>query len=233
VNPRISDKNYIPSYGLTLVAGLPLPEEITANIQALQQEIEAAWPGRFRWYTPAQLHVTVAALLRGRYRPGPPLLRSELPGDLEAFAEVLTASAEDVQPFKLKFLGGSLGKGGGLVVRAYGGEAARDRFGAIHARFAELDPPKAGETLHATLGFQRVFSQTSAEDMAGNETRLRNWLEAFAGSCRIEMLWLVHYSNRTLSQVVGKVKLPLGEKSSLNGEELVKRLGILENMRAA
>ncbi len=65
-------KNTATSYGLTLVAAFPPPPAICDSIQRLQGQLEQSLPGRFTWYERDWLHVTLLALLRGRYREQPP-----------------------------------------------------------------------------------------------------------------------------------------------------------------
>lgn len=219
----MSDKNIISSYGLTLVTGMPFQSHLASQIMSIQNEIDTILPALFHWYATAQLHVTLAALLRGRYRDGPPLRRSELPEDLDSLALAIAQAAEDVRPFDLELRGLFLGENGELAVHAHGGEMARQRFGSIHAQFPELDPPKSAAGMHATLGF---LSEPGPADVDKGRAVLRGWDERFLGVTHVESAWLVHYGNRTLNELLGKIKLPLGSKFTLEGKLLADALAL-------
>ena len=61
-------KNTATSYGLTLMTALPPPPAICDSIQRIQRQLELLLPHCFTWYARDWLHVTLLALLRGRYR---------------------------------------------------------------------------------------------------------------------------------------------------------------------
>src|SRR5688500_17244176 len=83
-------KNTVTSYGLTLVIGLPFPLNIGSKIQFVQNHLELLAPSQFMWYERDQLHATLTAPLRGRYREWPPLQPQELPSNPVGFVEALS-----------------------------------------------------------------------------------------------------------------------------------------------
>jgi hypothetical protein len=46
------------------------------------------------------------------------------------------------------------------------------------------------------------------------------------GRMTVHQVWLVHYANRTLNRIVGKVPFTLGGRNPLTAERLLQDLGI-------
>jgi hypothetical protein len=42
----------------------------------------------------------------------------------------------------------------------------------------------------------------------------------------VKQVWLVHYANRMLNRIVGRVPLTLGQANSLTVENLLRELGV-------
>jgi hypothetical protein len=45
----------------------------------------------------------------------------------------------------------------------------------------------------------------------------------------VQKVWLVHYANRTLDRIVGKVPFTLGRTNALTVEQLLQELGIVSD----
>ena len=46
------------------------------------------------------------------------------------------------------------------------------------------------------------------------------------GRVTVRHIWLVHYANRTLDRIVGKIRFALGRSNPLTAERLFEGLGI-------
>jgi hypothetical protein len=216
-----AQRNRSASYGLTLVAGFPCPPEIAASAGRIQAQVDAALPGAFAWHAPNHLHVTLAAPLRSRYRPAPPLQSSELPDNLDGFLLALADFFAVEQPFCLVLRGVSLAPDGHLVCQVDGADPVvqgfRRRLASCLATFPALDPLRTGNFLHLTLGYLTI-APGEAEDASGADILPRLGLsqarlaEVSMGIWPVAAAWLVHYANRTLDAVVGRLRLPLGER---------------------
>jgi hypothetical protein len=222
------DKNQATSFGLTLVIGLPLSRPICNRATQLQTQIEALLPGRWRWYAPDHLHATVTAPLRGRYRAGPPLQRPELPSDLDGFAAALNHGFAAQQPFPLE-LDRLLLASNGLVL-ALGPDSGhvRQQVAQYLAPFPEFDLPQDPDGWHVTLGHLETSAPfaTDAEQLRF-EAGWSDLQKAGAlGRMTVEQVWLVHYANRTLTKVIGRVPLLLGRPNMLSAGEILNALKI-------
>jgi hypothetical protein len=217
-------KNTATSYGLTLVAGLPFPAEIGDRVQAIQAQLEALAPGRFTWYRVDHLHATLFAPLRGRYRDSPPLQRDELPADIQGFTQKLNDFFAQQQPYALDLAGVSVTRQGFVMV----GECTLVRQLASSLRqYPELDPPKHLRGSHIAIGFlntQRPFARE--EEKACFEQALAQFRDIQVGKTLVQQVWLVHYANRTLNQILGKVPFTLGQANVMTVERLLRELGI-------
>lgn len=215
-------KNLATSYGLTLVVGLPFPPSLLAQVTRLEERIDAAWPGGFRWRAPSHLHATVMAPLRGRYRAGPPLQRDELPADLAGFVEALNRCFTALDPFPLDLGWLCLAPDGRLLALGADPGRVRAQVAARLAPFAGLDRPKARTGWHMTLG-----DVQSPEIAAGGERALgvASWARSL-GALDVGQVWLVHYADRLLSQIVGKTPLQLGQPNVLTEASFLTALGI-------
>lgn len=225
-------KNTTISYGLTLVAGLPLPAAPTAEAMAVQAQFERRFPGRFIWYDASHLHVTLAAPLRSRYRAAPPLQRSELPGDLDRFVAGLGELLARIEPFVLELGLIHLDDEGTLLIDVHGGTDVKARVTAWLAHFPECDPPKHPlNHLHISVGYLRgpTVDPALTDDLSA---ALKSVLPATHSTAPVRILvdrvWLVHYTSRTLNRVVGKIPFALGRSNRMTVAQFLKALGIPE-----
>ena len=225
-------KNKANSYGLTLVAAFPPPPAVCNSIQRIQHKLEQLLPQCFTWYARDWLHVTLLALLRGRYRDHPPLQRAELPADVEGFARDLSEMFGQLQPFSLKLSGLTFTRGGLVLVDVNDAIQIREQLAHPLRHHARLDPPQHPEHLHVTIGYCSVPSpfRTDEEQMAF-QTGVARIEAADLGTIEVERVWLVHYANRTLSHVIGKVPFVLGRATSLPVDDLLATLGISDTKR--
>lgn len=220
-------KNLHPSYGLTLVAGLPLPSRIYQVLEQVQVQIESTFAGRFSWYQPAQMHVTLSALLRGRYRQSPPLERNELPSDINSFFREFIDFLAIQAPLQIKWDKYHLTPNGLLVCRAQCNEFSNDLIELLR-KYPELNPPpKKPDILHLTIGylnFPEPFKDPSEVQLLNKTVSgLREYeIETYL----VDQVWLVHYANRTFNLILGKVPLSLGKRESLKSNTILQRLQI-------
>jgi 2'-5' RNA ligase len=220
-------KNTATSYGLTLVAAFPPPPAICDSIQRLQGQLEQSLPGRFTWYERDWLHVTLLALLRGRYREQPPLQAAELPADMTGFARTLDDVAARIEPFFLNLSGLHVSRGGLVLVNTTAALPIQDYLADALRLYPEIDHPRHPERLHVTIGYLNspYPFQDEAEQarFSGHFTELAG---VDVGAMVVDRIWLVHYANRRLSQVVGKLALHLGRSIPVSGEDLLRDLDI-------
>jgi 2'-5' RNA ligase len=222
------DKNQATSFGLTLVIGLPFPQPIVDRATQTQAQTEAALPGRFHWYAPDHLHATIVAPLRGRYRQGPPLRRTELPDDLDGFAAAMSRCFAEMQPFALELDRLILASNGLVLAVGPDPEGVRHQVAQCLARFPELDQPKDPAGWHVTLGYL-----ATPEPFVSEAEGLRfqaAWSELQVAwspySVEVDRAWLVHYGNRILSDVIGRLPLWLGRPTGLSAGQLLTDLQI-------
>jgi len=221
---RTIARNAATSFGLTLVAGLPFPADLQARLGAVCRQIESLAPNRFRWYRPEHLHATLVAPRRGIYRPAPPLTRDDLPPDLAGFVRDLTATLAGMRPFSLALAGVHLTPNGLLAARE---KTAIQPLVALLGRHPALDAPKTNTGLHITLGYLKQSpAEGKIEEDAPFIAALRRLREEDLGAVVVERIWLVHYANRTLNRIVGKIPFRLGEARGISVEAFVERLGI-------
>lgn len=214
-------KNNATSFGLTLIAGLPFSPEIG---QQVQRQLEALAPDRFTWYGPEQLHTTLVAPLRGRYREGPPLHRAELPSDLDGFISDLAGFCAQIEPFMLDLVGVQCTEDGFVVVSE---NTPLRRLAASFRRHPELDRPKYDHGLHVAIGYLNSQpADLSKVERARLEAGFAQIVDAPIGRVAIDRLWLAHYASRTLSRIVGKVAFPLGQPQYLTSAQLLEQLNI-------
>jgi len=221
---RTIRKNAATSYGLSLVIGLPFPDEICHQIERIQRRLEALAPGRFTWYGLEHLHATLFAPLRGRYREWPPLQREELPADLEGFAQDVTHFFAQLKPFSLELAGVRVSRDG--VAQVVGNTLVQRLASSLH-RHPELDEPKHCAGLHVAIGFlNRVPPFDTDEEQARLAVALDQFAHMPVGQVTVQHVRLVHYANRTLSHIVGTMSLALGQANTLPAERLLRELGI-------
>ena len=231
----IAERNAAVGYGLTLVAGLSLPPAITREALAAQAWIEGMFPGRFIWYRASHLHVTLRALLRTRYRNGPPLSRAELPDDLAGFATGLGDLFAQVAPFSLEIGSAHLNEEGVLLLDVHNGLNAKARITSWLQNYPEFDPPKHPQDhLHISVGYLRESPDTHPASQLTEtfQPLLHDTCVAAPVHTQVEQVWLVHYANRTLNRILGKVPLNLGCPNRLTASELLEALRIADQPTA-
>jgi hypothetical protein len=218
-------KNTTTSYGLTLVAGLPLPEAIGDRIQQVQAQLETLAPQGFSWYGIEQLHTTLLAPLRGRYRAAPALGRDELPAHFEAFLHDLSECCTQQPPLSLLLAGVRVTEDGAVVVHE---QTLMQRLAARLSRHPKLDRPKYAGGLYVVIGYLQSANLFASEaERVRFYEELRRHAEIPIGTMTIHQVWLVHYRNRTLSRIVGKVSLWLGRPNQLDMQHVLDALGIV------
>lgn len=220
-------RNAETSYGLTLTIGLPFPDDICLRIKDIQNRLERLSPEKFAWYQREQLHATVVAPLRGRYRETPPLQRDELPTDLEGFVRDVNALFNSVQPFRLKLAHVTITEDGLVVVA---GNATIEKSAFHLPGYAELDQPKHPHGgWYVTIGAVRTTELFASEEEQHTFERdfefMRN---RTIGRTTIAHVWLVHYAHRTLSRIMGKALFTLGGANAWEAEQLLETLSVGE-----
>ena len=212
------------SYGVTIVAGYPFTLDINERIREAQERIESVAPERFVWYSSDYLHATIVALLRGRYRSGLPVQQTELPMNLHQYIENLEQSLEGMQPFTLELLGIKIGETGVVAVDVRASETS----GIQELRnLLMLDQPQHNLKLHISIGYLNTPQPFSTRDEYQRfEQEFTKIKDSAIALVDVEQVWLVHYSNRMLNQVVGKMPLQVGRSNQLTAERLLKKLRI-------
>jgi hypothetical protein len=228
--PLLAAKNAATSYGLTLVAGLPLPLVISEQVKCIQQSIDEAAPGRLEWYPTAHLHITLAALLRGRYRDGPPLAWRELPADLPGFVENLMGTFAHMAPFSVRLGCLHLNSDGILALEARDETGVRDQIVMRLCNYPELDLEKPSQDpLHVSIGYLCAPTvECSAEaPVEVLQCRLANISTRSIGAFAVDRVWLVHYSNRTLNRILGRMPFRLGHPRQVSVKHFLEALQIV------
>ena len=221
-------KNAATSYGLTLVAGLPLPCLICDRIGHVQAQIEGLLPDRFTWYSQDQLHATVIAPLLGRYRESPPLRCDELPADLDGFVEALGRCFDNLLPFAVTFAKILLTSHGLLIAAGSDETHVRQSVAQCLKPYPELDAPKNLEEWHITLGYLHTpIPFDTAHEQTRFAAALADLHDDLPFSIEIGQVWLVHYSNRTLNRILGKTPFVLGQTHARTAEAVINDLGIV------
>ena len=209
---------------LTLAIGLPFPAEIRGRIQNIQKKLEVSAPGRITWYGAEHLHTTLFAPLRGRYREGPPLQREELPADLPDFTRELSNFFRQRQPFTLELQGVHSTPDGRVVVRE---NTLAWQLASCLQNYPKLDRSKHHKGLHINIGFFNAAQPFATdEERARFETALAQFIDTPVDRMTVGQVWLVHYANRTLNRIVGKVPFTLGRANALSVERLLQKLGV-------
>ncbi|MCB0167442.1 MAG: hypothetical protein KDI79_24645 [Anaerolineae bacterium] len=221
-------KNTAASYGLTLAIGLPFPDDISHRIQQIQQQLESVTPGRFAWYGLDHLHATLVAPMRGRYRDYPALQQEEMPIDFQRFSYDLINFFSRHPPFSLELAGVRISDHGFVLIVE---NTFSRQLTSILNRHPEFDQPKHFNGLHVAIGyFNTARPFATNEEIVLLEAALTELAETYIGSVMVRQIWLVHYANRTLSQIVGKVEFNLGKANVLTSNDLLRELGILSTI---
>jgi hypothetical protein len=114
----------------------------------------------------------------------------------------------------------------GLVVVSGNAQIEKSAFSLPN--YPELDQPKHKNGGWAiTIGYLQIaepfYSEVQREEFARGFEHIRN---RTIGRTKIQQVWLIHYANRTLSHIIGKVPFVLGGSNSLTAEQLLERLEI-------
>lgn len=227
----INHKNIKTSYGLTLVAGLPFSSDNLAyEINHIRTQLDLLLYGQVAWHAPEHLHVTLAAPLRGRYRQQPPIQRIELPVDLDGFVNDLTGYFSQLRPFRLELTGPYLTEGDILLFNAACAVSIQEDLASILRKYPELDHPKKKSCLHLTVGYLKAMEPfITFFEMESFRRKIDKLYRPSIGKVMVEQVWLVHYSNRTLNKIVGKIAFPLGHPQLINSADLLTKLGIVSD----
>lgn len=219
----IIEKNTRTSYGLTLVTGLPFPNQICKRVGQIQRELDPLAPGTIEWYGLDHLHATIYAPLRGLYREQPPLKRSDLPPDIEGFINDLSTFFSALAPFPLKLTGVRLSEDG--VIGAYEDTLAR-RLDALLAKYPGMDRPKHSPGIVSVIGFLRDEMRIGEIQKRAFQNALDALVAVPIGQMIVEEVHLVHYANRTLNRIQGKHTFLLGRPNVMTVEQFLEELVI-------
>jgi hypothetical protein len=221
-------KNRAISYGLTLVVGLPFPEEICRQVQEVQDQLERLLPDRFCWYRPDQLHATLIASLRGRFREQSLLHTEELPITFSNLLVDLTTFFAQLQPFPLALHGVCLTPAG-VVGIGVDSDAVQiwQAIGSLLAKYPGLDEPKHDGNLQINFGYLKTtppFASGQEQQKLGEQ--MHSLAKLNIGETMVQHVWLVHYATRTLATIVGKIAFPVGNSLSVTTEHLLQSLNL-------
>jgi hypothetical protein len=129
-------------------------------------------------------------------------------------------------PFTLTLAGVQLGQDGALIVREDSLERRLVARLCCHPRAAVPKHVHGLTTVIGFLGTPEPF-RSEAETMHF-ERELAGLRDLELGLTAVDRVWLVHYDQRTLSHVIGKVPLELGRQPArpLTGAGLLAELGV-------
>jgi 6-phosphofructokinase 1 len=215
-------KNSVSSYGLTLVAGMPFPATISEQIKEQQEQLDRCAPGRFIWYSSDHLHITLVALVRGRYREAQPVRSTELAEDLPNYIGRFNHVLDQIRPFPLELGCPTITASGSVIIKV--NEPAQSIVPTLRKSLA-LDQPPASINLHISMGYlstPMLFSEEAEQQRF--EAGYAQLTERALGCITVQQVWLVHYANRMLNRIVGKIPLDLGQPNQLTVEQLLESL---------
>jgi hypothetical protein len=221
-------KNQSLSYGLTLVAGLPLPTQLSRTIQQAQALLENSLEGRFIWYQPTQMHVTLSALLRGRYRQFPPLERNDLPSNIDTFFNEFQDFLATQAPLQIQWHEFNLMPNGLLICRAQCSKGFSDRLINLLWKYPTFNlHQKDPYDLHLTIGYLTTPEPfLNAKEGYLFKKTLLNLQEDEMETYQVDRVWLIHYANRTLNSILGKISFILGKQAPMKSEHILHLLQI-------
>jgi hypothetical protein len=205
-------KNDLPSYGLTLVLGCPLPPAVAGRIEDLKNTYQQIAPGRIHFGAPAAYHLTVYGLKRSRPAPFAP---GELRPLLEGLGRVLRAELGEVTTLTVPLAGSLITESGGVLVCCGESEPLAQLRAAIGCAEG-MDPPKSPGT-HITIGqFTRPFGSRRAYRQALSAMEELRALPP--GDLSAAELKLVYYQNRLLHDIVAQetIRLPVTGASQVS-----------------
>jgi hypothetical protein len=94
-------------------------------------------------------------------------------------------------------------------------------------KYPEIDEAKYHPGLHVAIGFlRRVPPFDTDKEQVCFAAELDKFTHTPIGSLKVQQIWLVHYANRTLNRIIGKIPLVLGRTNTLAAERLLRELGI-------
>ena len=216
-------KNQTSSYGLTLVAGLPFPPHIFAQIQATQQQLEKSVPHSSTWYQRHHTHLTLYAPLRSRVRAHPPLTRQELPPNLDQFIEALRDCILHLSPFVISIGKVRLTDIGHFIVPVEGATIVKTRLVTSLNHFAGIETPK-NNWVHGTIGYLHQLPTEAQGICLQQELASSNIMPI--GQMLVEQISLVHYAHRTLNHIKGRISLTLGQPNDITTANFLQMLNM-------
>lgn len=218
-------KNQVSSYGLTLVAGLPLPAALLGQIKLIQEQLEGVAPDCFTWYQPAHIHITLYAPVRSRELERPPLAQADLSPDLDNFVVALNQCVAGLTPFRMNLVSAHLTAIGHIIIRAEGVAAVKAHFiKTLTPILGAAAPKDSPDRIHGTIGYLHKLPTEVERGRLQEALAQINQMEI--GRVLVKQIWLVHYAHRTLNDIVGKLPLLPGQANSITTASFLQGLKI-------
>jgi hypothetical protein len=155
-----------------------------------------------------------------------------LPNDLNGFTRDLYSFFAHHQPFAFELTGVHVTDNGLVIVDVNTIEqqlasSLKQKLACSLKKYPELDQPKHPKGLHVTIGYFNTGQPFAMdEERARFETAVAQLTNVPVGEMVVQQVWLVHYANRTLDRIVGKVPFTLGQTNALTAERLLRELGV-------
>lgn len=199
-------RNAQPTYGLTLVADYPLPDDILASIGRLHRVCRQALDDRVELYPDDYLHLTVYSLLRSRTSP---LLEEELATMWSSWLPRLEEIAGELPSLMVPLRGLSVMRNGAVVICGVATAGLR-RLQEQVSRLPGVTAPR-NIPPHITIGQVKRpcgTAKTYGKAMAA----LHRHAADPVGTLRSTRLRVLYYRSRLLGQVIRSAVIPLGRK---------------------
>ena len=196
-------RNQGTSYGLTLVAGCPLPPVVTGYIEQVKRVLKEIAPGLVDFGQSQAYHLTVYGLRRSRAQP---LGEEEIRTFLDRLDQALWTELRDLAPFSLPLTGSLVTEDGAVLI--CGGESETlTRLRAAIGQVEGVDLLKSAAN-HIRIGqFRRPFGSPQAYWQAMDA--IERLQQLTLGDLVVDELKLVYYRRRLLDDLVSQVTLPL------------------------
>ena len=150
-----------------------------------------------------------------------------MPPDLQSFATDLADFFAERQPFSLELSGVNITPDGIVAVNVACENTLVRHLATSLRRHPMLDPPKHEGGLKAVIGYwNSIRSCASDEERFCLEQALPQLSDIPVGHMTVQEVQLVHYANRMLNRIVGRVPLTLGQANLFTVERLLRALGI-------
>jgi hypothetical protein len=183
----------------TCLVGLPLPERLTQNFQAIAHQIIEQLPTNTRFYQvlPQNYHWEVFIIKRPNEDVEPESLR--------IVPELLGNVLRNHPPFTLSYRGFLITTDGTLIVKGYG------KFDELRAKlcqeipFASLQQSQLG---HISLG--RILDQVGNQALTELKRLVKNSQNEFYGELEVNTIKYVHESQWYMEQRKVVASLPVG-----------------------